>query len=275
MVAAGLLALYIPTLNDLFRGLWGVTEQGQGPIVLGVSIFLMYRQWPEMVRAGMQSRPHWAGWVLVVIGLLLYVLGRSQDILLFEVGSVIWMLCGLALLFVGPVGLKVQWFPLLFLIFIVPLPGPIVDALTMPMKMAVSYVVDQVLFAAGYPIARTGVVLQIGPYHLLVADACAGLHTLFSLEAMGLLYLNLVKRDSLMRNLALAILVVPISFAANIVRVMSLTLVTYYFGDEAGQGFLHDFAGLVLYISALLLIVAADAILHKVSAVGCVNHLRR
>ena len=61
-----------------------------------------------------------------------------------------------------------------------------------------------ILFGVGYPIARTGVILQIGQYQLLVADACAGLHTLFSLEAMGLLYLNVVRHSSLLRNVLLA-----------------------------------------------------------------------
>jgi len=154
------------------------------------------------------------------------------------------------------------WFPLFFMCFMVPLPGVVVDALTMPMKMAVSYVTDSVLFSLGYPISRSGVILQIGQYQLLVADACSGLHTLFTLEALGLLYLNVVRRDSLVRNVALAIAVVPISFSANVIRVCTLTLITYYFGDEAGQGFLHGFAGMVLFLSALLLIISADSLLH-------------
>jgi exosortase B len=145
--------------------------------------------------------------------------------------------------------------------FMIPLPGAIVDALTMPMKMLVSYVAEHVLFWVGYPIARTGVILQIGQYKLLVADACAGLHTLFTLEALGLLYLNLVRHDSFFRNVTLAILIVPISFTANVFRVIVLTLITYHFGDEAGQGFLHGFAGMVLFLSALLLIMGVDSLL--------------
>ena len=119
-------------------------------------------------------------------------------------------------------------------------------------------------FWAGYPIGRNGVVLQIGQYMLLVADACAGLHTLFTLEALGLLYLNIVRHDSLMRNVALAIFIIPISFTANVIRVLVLTLITYHFGDAAGQGFLHGFAGMVLFLSALLLIMGVDSILQYV-----------
>jgi len=147
------------------------------------------------------------------------------------------------------------------MLFMVPLPGAVVDTVTMPMKMAVSYMAEQILFWAGYPIGRNGVVLQIGQYLLLVADACAGLHTLLTLEALGLLYLSVVRRDSLFRNVSLAILIVPISFTANVIRVMALSLITYHWGDAAGQGFLHGFAGMVLFLSALLLIIGFDTAL--------------
>lgn len=264
IVALGLAAMYIPSFVDLFRGIWSTDAQAHGPIVFAISLWLMYRKWPAMWEASRNARPSPWGWPLFVCGLLLYVLGRSQDILLFEVGSLIWLLAAILLLQRGSQALKAQWFTLFFMLFMIPLPGPVVDTLTMPMKMAVSYVAEHVLYGFGYPIARQGVILQIGQYKLLVADACAGLHTLFTLEALGLLYLNLIRHDSLFRNTVLAILIVPISFTANVIRVMVLTLITYHFGDEAGQGFLHDFAGMVLFISALLLIIGVDSLLQLI-----------
>ena len=260
---AGLVVLYLPSLIDLFRGIWSTDQQAHGPIVLVIACWLIYRKWAEMLRVSEgQPTSDTAGWFIFVFGLLFYIIGRSQDILIFEIGSVIWLLAALILLMRGSVALKAQWFPLFFMLFMIPLPGAVVDALTMPMKMAVSYVAENILFWANYPIARTGVILQIGQYKLLVADACAGLHTLFTLEALGLLYLNIIRHDSLFRNVALAILIVPISFTANVIRVMVLTLITYHFGDEAGQGFLHGFAGMVLFLSALLLIIGVDSLLH-------------
>jgi exosortase B len=261
-IAAGLVVLYLPSLVDLFRGVWSTDQQAHGPIVLGIACWLIYRKWPDMVRSSDgQAGASVAGWSVFIFALLLYVIGRSQDILLFEIGSVLWLFSGILLLIRGPRALKAQWFPLFFMLFMIPLPGPLVDLLTMPMKMAVSYVAENILFWFDYPIARTGVILQIGQYKLLVADACAGLHTLFTLEALGLLYLNIVRHDSVLRNIALAILIVPISFTANVIRVIVLTLITYHFGDEAGQGFLHGFAGMVLFLSALLLIIGVDSLL--------------
>ena len=263
-IIAGLMVLYVPSLVDLFQGVWSDDEQMHGPIVLGIACWLLYRNWPAMMAASQGQAANRWGWPVVAFALLLYVVGRSQDILFFEVGSVVWLLLGLGLLTRGTVAVKTQWFALFFMLFMVPLPSQVVDLVTMPMKMAVSYVAEIVLYGFGYPIGRSGVILQIGQYMLLVADACAGLHTLLTLEALGLLYLNLVRRDSLFRNVGLAILIVPISFVANVIRVMVLSLITYHFGDEAGQGFLHGFAGMVLFLSALLLIIAFDTLLQNV-----------
>jgi hypothetical protein len=70
-------------------------------------------------------------------------------------------------------------------------------------------VATQLLYALGYPVGRIGVILTWGQYQLLVADACAGLNSMFTLEALGLLYMNLTRYTSLARNTALAILLIP------------------------------------------------------------------
>jgi len=258
-VLLGLIALYIPTWVDLSRTIWATEAQAHGPIILSVTLWFFWKK--RLVIHEMPAAPSKAGWPLFILGLLLYAIGRSQDILLFEVGSQIVVIISLLLILRGWAAVSAAWFPLFFLLFMIPLPGAFLDALTLPMKMAVSYVAEHILYSVGYPIARSGVILQIGQYKLLVADACAGLQTLFTLEALGLLYLNLVRHDSLFRNVALAILIIPISFAANVIRVMVLSLITYHFGDEAGQGFLHGFAGMVLFITALLIIIGVDSVL--------------
>jgi exosortase B len=264
-VAVGLMVLYLPTFYDLANGLWTNDEQIHGPIILMLSLWLIYRKWPEMIRRSEGQPTVSSGWIVFVLAMLLYSIGRSQHILVFEIGSFILILCAVLLLTRGGVALKTLWFPLFFLLFMIPLPGPVVSTLTMPMKMAVSYVAEHVLFWADYPIARNGVILQIGQYQLLVADACAGLQTLLTLEALGLFYLNLVQHSSVFRNVTLAILIIPISFVANVIRVIALTLITYHYGDAAGQGFMHGFAGMVLFLSALILILSVDSCLQYFS----------
>lgn len=260
-ILLGLMVLYVPTFYRLFNGLWATEEQMQGPIIFALSIWLIYRKWPLMMEKSEGKLSSDTGWVVFAIALMLYIIGRAFEVYIFEVGSLIWMLAAILLIKRGGTALKILWFPLFFMLFMIPLPGTFVIMLTMPMKMAVSYVTEQILYWANYPIARNGVILQIGQYQLLVADACAGLQTLLTLESLGLFYLNVVHHSSAFRNVALAILIIPISFSANVIRVTALTLITYYFGDAVGQGFLHEFAGMVLFLSGLILIMGVDKLL--------------
>ncbi|MGO4479267.1 exosortase B [Massilia sp. 2TAF26] len=260
-VLLGLAVLFVPTFYDLFTGAWVGEEQGHGPIIFGLALWLIYRKWPEMLEATTPPRASWTGWPILAIGLLTHMLGRSQKILMLEVLSIILVMMSVLLIKRGGRSMRVLWFPFFFMIFMVPLPSEFVAAVTMPMKMAVSWGTEHILFAFGYPISRSGVILQIGQYQLLVADACAGLQTLLTLEALGLFYLNLMRHPSAFRNVGLALFIIPISFSANVIRVIVLTLITYYYGDAAGQGFLHGFAGMVLFVTALVLILSIDSAL--------------
>jgi exosortase B len=258
-ILLGLLAMYVPTYVHTSETLWATDDQSHGPIILFLIGYLVWTRKEELynVLEDPKKSPIIGG-IFFAIGAFCYVIGRSQDILILDLGSQIPIVIGLVLMAFGNKFLRVIAFPIFFMIFLLPIPGAFLAAITLPMKIAVSYVVDNLLFHLGYPIARDGVILQIGQYQLMVADACAGMNTLISLEALGLLYLNLVRHDSLARNLILATLIVPISFTANVIRVTSLTLITYYFGNEVGQGFIHGFAGIVLFTVALILILAVD-----------------
>jgi len=264
-VLLGLAILFVPTFTMLFTGPWVGEEQGHGPIIFGLALWLMYRRWPDVLAATTPPRASWTGWPVLAVGLVAHMLGRSQHILMLEILSIILVMAAVLLVKRGGRALGVLWFPFFFMLFMVPLPAEFVAAVTMPMKMAVSWATEHVLFAFGYPISRSGVILQIGQYQLLVADACAGLQTLLTLEALGLFYLNLMRHPSAFRNIGLALFIVPISFSANVIRVVVLTLITYYFGDAAGQGFLHGFAGMVLFVTALVLILSVDSALQWVS----------
>lgn len=267
-VTIGLLGMFGPTMYGLLKpgdaGLWSNDEHAHGPVVLMVSLWLLVTRWHDYVPTKPLSSSLWA-WPCFLLGFSMYVAGRALGIIYFEVGAFIPMLAGAILLIGGWTLLNKLKFPLFFFIFMIPLPGFIVDPISQFIKLKVSIAVASILTWAGYPIGRTGVVLSIGQYQLLVADACSGMRTLFMLEALGIFYLNVVQHTSWLRNITLAILIVPISFTANMIRVGFLVLLTYYFGDEVGQGFLHGFAGIVLFVSALLLIISLDGLLRAIA----------
>ncbi len=260
LLLGGFVLLYAPAYLELSRTIWATDEQGHGPIILAVAGWLLYSQ--RHALAALPAKPvPWLGWPLLLFALMLYAFGRSQDITMFAIGSQMLLMVALLLLFHSAQGLRLVWFPIFFLLFMVPLPEALVAAVTAPLKSAVSAVASSLLYNLGYPVGRSGVVMTVGPYQLLVADACAGLNSMFTLEALGMLYMNLMRYTSVPRNVALALLLIPTAFVANIVRVMILVLVTYHFGDEAGQGFVHGFAGMVLFMVALMLMLVLDKLL--------------
>ena len=261
-VVLGLAALYLPTFYQLANGAWTTEAQAHGPMLLLMVLYLFWQQRAVLLQASNQ-RSVWLGSSLLAAGLLVFVLGKSQAILLLEVGSLMPVLAGSVLLLRGRRALRALWFALAFIVFVVPLPGVLVDAVTAPLKQAISVIAQNLLFLLGYPIARSGVTLIIGPYQLLVADACSGLHSLFSLSALGVFYLHQTPARSTLHKVLLIASILPIAFAANVLRVIVLILVTYYFGDAAGQGFIHGFASVFLFVAALILLFGLDGMLSK------------
>jgi exosortase B len=270
LLCAGLFGMFALTLYDLFfsvdAGLWNKDEHSHGPIMLSLALWLMYQRWQEFDGKLDGTAPGtWLAWVMFALGVAFYVPGRALNIIYFEVFAFLPMMIGVVALIGGWPLLNKLKFPLFFLIFMVPIPGFVLDPISQFVKLHISITVVDILWRFGYPISHTGVVLSIGQYQLLVADACAGMRTLFMLEAMGIFYLNVVRHSSLLRNVVLSLLIVPISFTANMLRVLFLALLTYHFGDEVGQGYLHGFAGIVLFVIALGLTIATDGLLRWMS----------
>ena len=258
-----LLVLVIPSAIFLWGTLWNDEAYAHGPIVLGIIVWLMTRIQPPAL--GNVSRTQKVlGFGLIAVGFVMYVVGRSQSLPILDVTALLPLCLGAVLVVGGTPALRVYWFPLLFLVFLIPLPGFVLDMLTLPLKERVSSIAEALLYSAGLPIGRSGVTLTIGQYQLMVADACSGLNSMFSLSAMGVLYLFLMGHRSVARNVFLLLLILPIAFLANLVRVIFLILLTYYFGDEAGQGFLHGFAGMFLFVIGLVLLFAADSLMGRI-----------
>lgn len=267
LLLLALALLYTPTFADLARTLWSTDQNSHGPIVLAMAAWFFWFQGSRIAADAtvVRSAEPVLGWIVIAVALAIYVVGQSQDVHLLSVGSLLPMALGIVLIYFGRQVAAKLWFAFFFLFFAIPLPGAVVDTLTHPMKIAVSWASEHLLWFGGLPVSRAGVVLNVGQYQLLVADACAGLNSLFTLEALGLMYMNIRRHESALRNSLLALLIVPISFSANVIRVIVLCLITYYLGDAAGQGFLHKFSGMVLFLSALMLVIATDGLLRRIA----------
>lgn len=261
LVLAGLAALYLPIYAELAESVWSTDEHGHGPLILLVSGVLLWRLRSRLASLPADTRPI-SGSVLLLVGLVLAWLGRTQDIAFFTTASQIPVLAGILLVLHGAAGLRAAAFPLLYLLFMVPLPGALVDPLTLDLKEAISAAAASALHAIGYPVARSGVIVLIGQFQLLVADACSGMHSLISLTALGVLYIHLQPPASRLHRLAMLAAIIPAAIAANFLRTLVLILLTYHAGDTVTRSW-HDGLGILLFFATLALLAGVDALLRR------------
>jgi exosortase B len=254
------LVAYAPTFIQLAQGPWQTEQEGHGPLILAASLWLVWSSRDKLRNAEIRPAPV-AGWASLLVGLAMLFLARTQDLISVEVFSELPVITGCVLLLAGWKVLRVLAFPIGFLIFTIPAPGWMVDGATVPLKVFISDLVTKVLYAAGYPVAQNGVVIMIGPYQLLMKDACAGMNSIFALSAIGMFYVYAFRWESKLRSLALLATIIPITIVANFVRVMALVLIAYYGGVGLIDGPLHDLTGIALFIIALVLVFICDGTL--------------
>ncbi|WP_294393204.1 exosortase V [uncultured Sphingomonas sp.] len=256
-VLLGAALIAIPTMIEVARESWSTEQGAHGPIVLATGIWLvglLRKQVAPLIRPGSLALTL----ALLLPFLALYTIARITTTLELE-GFALY--CSLVVLFYGICGaraLRLLWFPIFYFAFLFPPPDNMVAILTQPLKLMISQSAVGLLDWVGLPIARRGVMIQIDQYDILVAAACAGLNSIISLSAIGLFYIYVRHNANWRYALVLMLAIIPVAILANFIRVLLLILITYYAGDAYAQGFLHGFAGMVMFAVALLGIFGID-----------------
>ncbi|SOB81082.1 exosortase [Sphingomonas guangdongensis] len=251
-----------PPLAALARVVWSTEQGAQGPIILMTGLWLLTIEAIPVLRSGIPQpgrRGLVAAWL--VASLLPYAIASMLGVVWLQWAATYSALVAVGYAYAGGQVLKRLWFPLFYLLFLIPPPYSVMLALTRALKLWISSAAVEILTLFGYNVASSGTTLFIDQYELLVAAACAGMNSLFSLLAIGLFYIYLRHRSEWRYAVVLAALVIPIAIAANLLRVILLLLITKYLGNQVAQGILHDAAGLSMFMLALLLLIAIDAAL--------------
>ena len=257
LLVAGLAALIIPTLINIGRDSWSTEQGAHGPVVLATGIWLVHRMRHSFMPLVRPGSPVLAA-IGITIGLLVYVLGRISGTTEMESFALYFTLVSITYAYIGGRAMRVIWFPILYFAFLLPPPDSMVAAITQPLKLGISRSAVDLLSWFGLNVARTGVIIQVDQYDILVAAACSGLNSIISLSAIGLFYIYIRHNANWRYALLLMLAIVPVAILANFVRVLLLILITYFMGDAAAQGFLHGFAGMTMFTVALVGIFAID-----------------
>lgn len=239
------------------RWLWGEWWSNEyyshGVLIPPVSLYLIYQ------RIRLDKTFRWEpgvgalyGLGIVAAGLAFYFLALEWRAYYLATFSTIGVLFGLLWVFGGTAAIRKLWFPILFLVLMVPL--PILDRWTLPLALFTGVCSGAIVQFFGLDITIVGNSITMPNANLVVGAQCSGVNSLIALTSLMVLTAYLVSGPTLNR-LFLILLAIPIAVIGNIIRVASLLVVARFYGAQAAFIFYHDYSGWGFFVIALLLMV--------------------
>jgi exosortase len=251
IISGLLLWMYVPTLAHLVAQWWRDPNFSHGFFVPLFSVFVI---WQERSRlAALSLRPSWSGLLFLAFGLCVLILGQMGAELFLSRLSLLIVLAGLIILFLGWTFFRALLFPWAFLLLMIPIPAIVFNQITFPLQLLASKVASTTLPWMGVPVLREGNVIMLPAMALEVAEACSGIRSLMSLMTLAVIYGYLMERRVSVRWL-LAIASIPIAVAANSFRIVGTGLLVQYWDPEKAQGFFHEFSGWLIFVISLVML---------------------
>jgi exosortase len=243
--------LYTSILYHLVGQWWQDPNFSHGFFVPLFSAFVLWQDRSRLARLPMT--PSSWGLLIVIGALFVLVLGVMGAELFLSRVSLLLLLAGLVIYFLGWNYFRAVLFPWLFLILMIPVPAIIFNQITFPLQLLASKIAAGLLPLLGVPVLREGNVINLPAMVLEVAEACSGIRSLLSLATLAIIYGYLMEpRTSLRVGLALASL--PIAVAANSLRIVGTGLLVQYWDPEKAEGFFHVFSGWLIFVISLLML---------------------
>lgn len=263
VLLGGLLSLVIPSLITLARLSWTTESGTHGPIVLATGLWLVWHE--RALARDARPEPLLPTFLLLVMALPIYFVGRVTQILLME-GLALFAICiSVAALWLGWRTVRRFWFPILYLMFMLSPPENWLFVATRPLKALIANSAVDLMNMLGVDVAGTASMILVGGYQLQVASACSGINSLIGITAIGLFYIYL-RHGGQPRYAALMLLaLVPVALLTNFIRVAALILVAFWFGDGTPFQMVHDFGGIALFGLALMLLIALDELAYPIA----------
>ena len=250
-IAAGLAllgAMYFRVAAELWT-VWTTNDNySHGPLVPLVAAALAWRRRRELRAAPIT--PDARGLALVAAACAMLVAGMRSDLFALQGASLIVMLVGLTLTFLGVPALKLLAFPIGSLAFMLTFPPFVMNTLSYALKEITVRISTRAAEALGVTLQRNGMTLYLQGGELRMENPCSGLRSLLALIATGAVFAHLQSGGWTRRLLILAA-AVPIAMLGNAVRITLLILVGHCVSVQAAAGAFHDWTGIVIYAIAL------------------------
>jgi exosortase len=243
--------LYVPILGRLAAQWWTDPNFSHGFFVPAFSAFIV---WQERARLRLiQPAPSNWGLPIIVFSLGILILGVFGAELFLSRMSLLVLIGGMIVFFLGWQMLREVLFPLLLLILMVPIPAIVFSQITFPLQILASKLATWSLAFLGVPVFREGNVINLPAMPLEVAEACSGIRSLLSLTTLAIMYGYLMEKRPLLR-VVLAVASIPIAVAANALRIVGTGLLVQYWDPDKAEGFFHAFSGWLIFVVSLLML---------------------
>lgn len=257
-IAIPLVLLYFRITGAWLGHLWDDPNYSFGLLVIPLSFFLVWERREEL--SNQLARPSNWGLVVWMGGAGALFVGSLGAELFLSRFSLLLMLAGLCLFFLGWRQLRRIALPLGLLLLVIPLPQIVFGQIAFPLQLLASDLSEFVIRLLGIPVLREGNVIFLPSITLGVVEACSGLRSIFSLLALGLLYGHFFESRPL-RQFLLAALTLPIAIAVNMLRVVGTGALSQLWGKAVAEGFFHHFYGWAHFIMALGMLLVAHKLL--------------
>lgn len=251
--------LYAPIVPDFITLLMD-DNNSHGLFVPFISLFLIFKKRNFFVKDKIHCSK--MGFLLLLISILLYFIGLVGGIEILPRLSLVITLVSLVHSNYGSNSVRVIWFPLLFLFFMVPVPVSLIAAVSLPLKMVATKMSAVILVTFGIPVFREGNMLYFTNASLEVAEACSGIRSLVSYLMLGCLFAYLMQSTT-KNKIFLVFLTIPLAFISNLIRVTGTGILAHFYGNKVAQGFLHEFSGIFTFFLGLFFIMIAQRLLEN------------
>ena len=252
VVAMCLLVIYSDAIDRMLVR-WGADEYNHAYMIPFVAFYLFWLRAKDL--DSLDPVGSWLGVGCLGVGLVLQVLGALSAVFEISQYGLIISIWGVAVAAAGLRGVTVLWVPLVYLLFMVPLPNFLEARLTAGLQLLSSQIGVAVIRGAGLSVFLEGNVIDLGSYKLQVAEACSGMRYLFPLMSFGFLCAVLMRGRWWQRGI-LFLSTIPITILMNSFRIGVIGSLVNYYGIEPAEGFLHDFEGWVIFMSCVLILFA-------------------
>lgn len=252
--------LFLPIYPDMVREWLAQSDNSHGLIVPFVAGYFAWQRKDRLLSTRINSS--WYGGVVLFLSLAVFILCYAGGLAFPSRVAFVFSLLGLIWFMLGNEITGILAFPILFLLFMIPVPYSLLSLVAGPLQLVATRISADIIGACSIPVIREGNMLYFVDTQLEVAEACSGIRSIMSLSMLAFAFASM-SRDGWKSRIVLILSAIPIAMVANILRIAGTGVLANFFGDKVARGFLHEFSGIVLFLFGFVVLLGIFNLINR------------